>query len=227
MPRRSGRPLAASDEHGPKRPVLLAVEQQLGGATCTGSSAGRRRASGSVDGPPRSTGSDSTVREAIASLGTFKGPPPCIRLSVRDRSASSSTFHLLSGTIWTGTMTRSGIGDGTATTRTTTCSSWCPAPMGGIGRVEIHDNTIDGAAFPFGLINRRHQPLLTKGLRPPQPMTLRSSGDEVGSRCVRWPNRAVRLGGEQPRRLQHLPRWPIQTASVSYTHLTLPTILRV
>ena len=53
---------------------------------------------------------------------------------------------------------------------------------GSVGRIEIYDNTIDGAAYPLGLINHSHHPLRTAGAYVHHNrMTLRSSGDEVGA----------------------------------------------
>jgi hypothetical protein len=53
---------------------------------------------------------------------------------------------------------------------------------GSVGRIEIYDNTIDGAAYPLGLINHNHHPLRTTGAYVHHNrMTLRSSGDAVGA----------------------------------------------
>ncbi len=79
------------------------------------------------------------------------------------------------------TLTGNGIGDGTANWYNNvqllvSCSD------GGVGRIEIYDNTIDGAAYPLGLINHSHHPLRTTGAYVHHNrMTLRSSGDEVGA----------------------------------------------
>jgi parallel beta-helix repeat protein len=79
------------------------------------------------------------------------------------------------------TLTGNGIGDGTANwfanvQLLVSCSD------GGVGRIEIYDNTIDGAAYPLGLINHIHHPLRTTGAYVHHNrMTLRSPGDEVGA----------------------------------------------
>jgi Right handed beta helix region len=79
------------------------------------------------------------------------------------------------------TLTGNGIGDGTANWFSNvqllvSCSD------GGVGRIEIYDNTIDGAAYPLGLINHSQHPLRTTGVYVHHNrMTLRSSGDEVGA----------------------------------------------
>jgi parallel beta-helix repeat protein len=79
------------------------------------------------------------------------------------------------------TLTGNGIGDGTANWYNNvqllvSCSD------GGVGRIEIYDNTIDGAAYPLGLINHSNHPLRTAGVYVHHNrMTLRSSGDEVGA----------------------------------------------
>jgi Right handed beta helix region len=79
------------------------------------------------------------------------------------------------------TLTGNGIGDGTANWYNNvqllvSCSD------GSVGRIEIYDNTIDGAAYPLGLINHSHHPLRTTGVYVHHNrMTLRSSGDEVGA----------------------------------------------
>jgi parallel beta-helix repeat protein len=78
------------------------------------------------------------------------------------------------------TLTGNGIGDGTANWYANvqllvSCSD------GSVGRIEIYDNTIDGAAYPLGLINHSHHPLRTRGVYVHHNLiTLRSSG-EVGA----------------------------------------------
>jgi parallel beta-helix repeat protein len=79
------------------------------------------------------------------------------------------------------TLTGNGIGDGMANWYNNvqllvSCSD------GSVGRIEIYDNTIDGAAYPLGLINHSGHPLRTAGAYVHHNrMTLRSSGDEVGA----------------------------------------------
>jgi parallel beta-helix repeat protein len=79
------------------------------------------------------------------------------------------------------TLTGNGIGDGSAdwfnnVQLLVSCSD------GSVGRIEIYDNTIDGAAYPLGLINHSNHPLRTTGAYVHHNrMTLRSSGDEVGA----------------------------------------------
>jgi hypothetical protein len=79
------------------------------------------------------------------------------------------------------TLTGNGIGDGSAdwfnnVQLLVSCSD------GSAGRIEIYDNTIDGAAYPLGLINHSHHPLRTAGAYVHHNrITLRSSGDEVGA----------------------------------------------
>jgi hypothetical protein len=78
------------------------------------------------------------------------------------------------------TLTGNGIGDGSAdwfnnVQLLVSCSD------GSVGRIEIYDNTIDGAAYPLGLINHSHHPLRTTGAYVHHNrITLRSSG-EVGA----------------------------------------------
>jgi parallel beta-helix repeat protein len=79
------------------------------------------------------------------------------------------------------TLTGNGIGDGSAdwfnnVQLLVSCSD------GSVGRIEIYDNTIDGAAYPLGLINHSNHPMRTTGAYVHHNrMTLRSSGDEVGA----------------------------------------------
>ena len=78
------------------------------------------------------------------------------------------------------TLTGNGTGDGTANWYNNvqllvSCSD------GSVGHIEIYDNTIDGTAYPLGLINGSHHPLRTAGAYVHHNrMTLRSSG-EVGA----------------------------------------------
>ena len=76
------------------------------------------------------------------------------------------------------TLTGNGIGDGTANWFANvqvlvSCSD------GSVGRIEIYDNTIDGAAYPLGLINHSHHPLRTVVYVHPQPYDPALLGDEV------------------------------------------------
>jgi parallel beta-helix repeat protein len=79
------------------------------------------------------------------------------------------------------TLTGNGIGDGTRSFYNNvqllvSCSD------GSVGGIEIYDNTIDGAANPFGLINHNGHPIRTRGVYVhDNVMTLRSSGARVGA----------------------------------------------
>jgi acetyltransferase-like isoleucine patch superfamily enzyme len=64
--------------------------------------------------------------------------------------------------IYDNTLIGNGIGDGTANWYNNvqllvSCSD------GSVGAIEIYDNTIDGAAYPLGLINHSHHPYAPRG----------------------------------------------------------------
>ena len=79
------------------------------------------------------------------------------------------------------TLTGNGIGDGTGdwynnVQLLVSCSD------GSVGRIEIYDNTIDGNAYPLGLINHNGHPLRTAGAYiHHNRLTLRSSEGEMGA----------------------------------------------
>ena len=79
------------------------------------------------------------------------------------------------------TLTGNGIGDGTGdwynnVQLLVSCSD------GSVGRIEIYDNTIDGTAYPLGLINHNGHPLRTAGAYiHHNRLTLRSSEGEMGA----------------------------------------------
>ncbi len=79
------------------------------------------------------------------------------------------------------TLMNNGIGDGTASWFTNvqlliSCSD------GSIGGIEIFENTIDGTAYPLGLINHSGHPIRTRGVFVHHnTFTLRSQSSQVGA----------------------------------------------
>ena len=83
--------------------------------------------------------------------------------------------------IYHNTLTGNGIGDGTPNWFTgvqllVSCSD------GSIGGIEIYENTIDGAAYPLGLINHSGHPIRTMQVHVhDNVMTLRAPTSRIGA----------------------------------------------
>ena len=80
------------------------------------------------------------------------------------------------------TLTNNGLGDGTANW-TNNVQLLVSASDGSVGAgIEIYDNTIDGAAYPLGLINHSHHPTRTRQVYVhDNVMTLRAPTTRVGA----------------------------------------------
>ena len=103
-------------------------------------------------------------------------------------------------------LTDNGVGDGTANWGANTqllisCSDGSVGPG-----IEIYENTIDGAAYPLGLINHSSHPLRTRQVYVHHnDFTMRISTTQGGSRRVQRTDRALQRSGQQSLRSQHLP----------------------